>query len=436
MRMNAKRLIQICVVLLVVGAIVYIEVNKPHSSGTAQNVVVTYGTSTSPFAGGNEGSSTGASTNADNTTGAGGSPNIFGSNGVGTAPPESSAQNAARVQQEEEQYPRAKEITDPTGFINSPNGAASSTPNIPGSAPFTISQFAGNKVVLLDFWTYSCINCERTIPYLNAWNQKYKDYGLEIIGVHTPEFDFEKVYANVANAVKQFGILYPVVLDSNMGTWNAYDNQYWPADYLINVDGFVVHQGIGEGNYSDTEQAIQAALKERDQVLGLPDNVPTGLVNPSDAVTVDANDVQSPETYFGSARNEYLDNGTQGKVGSQTLTVPAGTTSTSTASLQADALYLTGTWNFNDQYAESTSQTSKIFYMYDAKNMYFVAAADTKVAPNGVKINIILDGVPQGTTIIQANRLYDLIQGTSYGEHTVEIDVEGPGLQAYTFTFG
>jgi len=413
--MNPKRITQIGIVVVVIAAIVYLEANKPHvAPGSIQNVVVTYATSAT--------STNSVSAAASSTSNA--------------------ADNASRIAQEAQQYPMAKEIVDPTGFINSPNGAASSTPNLPGSAPFTLSQFAGNKVVLLDFWTYSCINCERTLPYLDAWYAKYKNYGLEIVGVHTPEFQFEKVYSNVAAAVKQYGIQYPVVLDSNMGTWNAYNNMYWPAHYLINIDGYVVGTGIGEGNYAQTEMEIQAALKQRDQVLGLPDNVPTGLVDPSNVVSVTADEVRSPETYFGAARNEYLANGTQGADGAQTLSVPAGTDSTSagSSSLQPNSLYLSGTWNFADQYAESagtsSQSVSKIFYTYNAKNMYFVAAANPAVAPNGVKINVILDGVSQGTQTIQANMLYNLIQGTSYGQHTVEIDVEGPGLDAYTFTFG
>lgn len=411
--MSAKRITQIGIIIVIVAAIAYLEISKPRvAPGSVQNVVVTYATSTSTVA-------AAASTSTP-------------------LAPETAAQNASRIAQEAQQYQMAKEIVDPTGFINSPDGAASSTPNLPGSAPFTLSQFAGNKVVLLDFWTYSCINCERTLPYLDAWYQKYKNYGLEIVGVHTPEFGFEKVYSNVAAAVQQYGIQYPVVLDSDMGTWNAYSNEYWPADYLINVDGYIVHQGIGEGNYAETEEAIQAALQQRDQVLGLPDNVPTGLVNPSNAVSVNADEVQSPETYFGAARNEYLANGNQAMDGLQTLTVPAGTDSTASgaANLQLNSLYLSGTWNFADQYAESTGSSSKIFYTYDAKNMYFVAAANPSIAPDGVKINVILDGVSQGTQTIKADMLYDLIQGTSYGQHTIEIDVEGPGLDAYTFTFG
>ena len=144
------------------------------------------------------------------------------------------ASRASIIAQKELEYPMAKEFVDPTGFIN--------------SAPFTLSSLVGKKVVLIDFWTYSCINCVRTIPYLNAWYAKYKNEGLEIVGVHTPEFDFEKDYSNVAAAVQQLGIQYPVVLDSNMGTWDAYQNIYWPADYLIDIDGFIPYTSVGEGD--------------------------------------------------------------------------------------------------------------------------------------------------------------------------------------------
>ena len=128
------------------------------------------------------------------------------------------------------------------------------------SAPLNISELRG-KVVLVDFWTYSCINCIRTIPYLNAWYSKYRNEGLVIVGVHTPEFDFEKNYSNVLAAVKSFGIEYPVALDSNDGTWVAYDNQYWPADYLIDKNGEIRYTQIGEGDYITTETAIRALLQ-------------------------------------------------------------------------------------------------------------------------------------------------------------------------------
>ena len=161
------------------------------------------------------------------------------------------------------EYSRAKELVNPTGFINTP--------------PFKLSDLAGQKVILIDFWTYSCINCIRTIPYLNAWYAKYKDLGLSIVGVHTPEFDFEKDLNNVTKAVQSFGIKYPVVLDSDYGTWDAYSNLYLPNEFLIDIDGFIVHQHTGEGNYDDTEHAIQAALKERAQVLGINETIPTDL---------------------------------------------------------------------------------------------------------------------------------------------------------------
>jgi thiol-disulfide isomerase/thioredoxin len=395
--MNKKLIIQIVIVVVIIGAVVSLEEGKPRSAGPAQDVVVNY--------------SPGASSSTNTTT------------SVATAP-STPQQTAARIAEKAKQYLKAKEITDPTGFINSPNAST--------SAPFALSQFVGNKVILLDFWTYSCINCERTIPYLNAWYQKYKDYGLEIVGVHAPEFDFEKVYSNVADAVQQYGIHYPVVLDSNMGTWNAYQNRYWPNEYLIDVDGYVVHNHIGEGDYAGTEEAIQAALKERDAVLGLPDNVPTGIVSPADIIPMNVSDVQSPETYFGAERNEYLASGQQGTIGSQTLSVP-----TDQSSIQMNSLYLGGTWNFHDQYAETTVANTKIIYQYNAKNVYFVAAASTSTAPAvGVKIDIILDGVSQGSITVKENKLYNVIEGGMYGTHTLELDVENPGLEAYTFTFG
>src|SRR3989344_6905350 len=137
------------------------------------------------------------------------------------------------------QYVSAKEISTPDGFIN--------------TDAISIANLIGKNVILIDFWTYSCINCQRTLPYLNAWYEKYADQGLEIIGIHTPEFDFEKEYANVEKAIEKFGIKYPVVLDNDYSTWQAYKNQYWPRKYLIDIDGFVVYDHIGEGGYDETE---------------------------------------------------------------------------------------------------------------------------------------------------------------------------------------
>lgn len=304
----------------------------------------------------------------------------------------------------------AKEITDPSGFINTP-----------GDLPITISQYIGKKVVLIDFWTYSCINCQRTVPYLQAWYTKYEDQGLVIIGVHTPEFEFEKDYANVSAAVKRLGITFPVVMDNDYGTWNAYDNHYWPHKYLIDIDGYVTYDQIGEGNYAEDEQAIQKALQDRAKVLNTGQTISGGIVDPTNAVTdIEA---QSPETYFGSSRNQYLGNGAQSVAGMQTFTFPQNETS--------NMLYLSGTWNMQSEYAQSVSATSAIEYTYNAKNIYFVAGATTPVS-----VDIIQDGVKVNTITISDNKLYTLMQNATGGTHTIELQVHGAGLQAFTFTFG
>jgi cytochrome c biogenesis protein CcdA/peroxiredoxin len=322
-------------------------------------------------------------------------------------------------------YQKSPELTSINGYINT------------GGQTVTIGQFKGKDVVLVDFWTYSCINCQRTIPYLEAWYKKYSGDGLVIIGVSTPEFAFEHVLSNVQNAVNGFGITYPVVLDNEYGTWNAFGNEYWPRDYLVDLDGYIVYDHAGEGDYGGAEAAIQKALAERAARLGLPapDFTSTPTM-PIDAIPIDFNAVNSPETYFGSARNEYLGNGTQGENGPQTLVIPA--------QISANTLYLGGVWNFADQYASNQAAGAQIEFQYDAKNVYMVAAA-----PQGpVKIKLTLDGKPldasergadvdaNGEATIGADRLYDLVQGSGYGVHTLEIQVESAGLQTYTFTFG
>lgn len=317
------------------------------------------------------------------------------------------------------QYPAAKELVTPDGYINTNN------------VPITIKSLIGKKVILVDFWTYSCINCQRTIPYLNAWYNKYKDAGLEIIGVHSPEFEFEKNLSNVQAAVTKFGIQYPVVLDSEMQTWNAYDNQYWPEEYLIDINGLVVERHIGEGGYADTEAKIQQLLNERRVALNATTSVPVGATNITETISTN-----SPETYFGFARNEYVANGVQQRPGSQTLLRPA------TASIEDNQLYLAGHWNFQSEYAENQSADARIIYRYSAKNVYLVASS-----ANGTQITVLRDGVPvgagrgadvdaSGSVTIKQARLYSLIKEDSMGVHTLEIIIKNPGLDAYTLTFG
>jgi thiol-disulfide isomerase/thioredoxin len=315
-------------------------------------------------------------------------------------------------------YPYAKEIAQPSGFVNVDN--------------ITISSLIGKKVILVDFWTYSCINCERTIPYLNMWYEKYHDQGFEIIGVHTPEFQFEHNIDNVREAVQKFGIRYPVVLDNDYATWGSYGNQYWPEDYLVDIDGFIVDRHIGEGDYDATEKKIQDLLKERAVALGVQADISNTTAVPTNAVNVDFSRVQSPETYFGSARNQYLGNGKPSVTGPQTLVLPV--------SFLQNTLYLGGTWNFADQYAETAGPASVVF-RYNAKNVYFVASA-----ANTTNVTVMVDGkpageitgpdAPGGVAMVRDEQLYQIVAGKDYSEHTLELEIPGPGLRAYTFTFG
>src|ERR671919_1713464 len=198
------------------------------------------------------------------------------------------------------QFKKAPEFEKVTGFIN--------------TKPISLADLKG-KVVLVDFWTYSCINCIRTIPYLVDWNEKYADKGLVIVGVHAPEFEFEKNIDNVKESVKRFGIKYPVIQDNDKGTWNAYENQYWPRKYLVDNEGYIRYDHIGEGGYTETERVIQAPLQERNAEIGL-DTSPTSSNNntvtetttsaPENIQSVDFSKINSPELYFGYNLPEHL----------------------------------------------------------------------------------------------------------------------------------
>lgn len=285
--------------------------------------------------------------------------------------------------------PLAPEFVSPSGYINT------------DGKPITLAEFRGKKVVLLDIWTYSCINCQRTLPYVKSWYEKYKDQGLEVIGIHTPEFSFEKIQQNVEEAVAREGIKYPVILDNDYATWNAYGNQYWPRKYLIGIDGSIVYDHIGEGDYDETEKAIQKALTERDLTLNLPSNVSGDISKPKDVVTVEQGMVGSPEIYFGSRRSD-----------------------------PANDVDLRGDWTTTPEYIENQN-IAKITYVYNAKNVYMVASS-----PVGVTVQVLKDGKPFRSVDIKDEKLYPLIEGDQYGQHTIEIDIPTPGLRAFTFTFG
>jgi thiol-disulfide isomerase/thioredoxin len=293
----------------------------------------------------------------------------------------------------------APEISTPNGFINT------------DGKPITLEQYRGEKIILLDIWTYSCINCQRTLPYLNEWYEKYHDQGLEIIGLHTPEFSFEHKIENVEKAVKEFEIKYPVVLDNDYSTWRAYGNKYWPRKYLIDLEGNIIYDHIGEGSYEETEMAIQKAL-------GISDDIS----NPKDLVVVDSSQSISAETYFGAWRNNNLANGNKRVVGEQNLTVPDN--------ILPNNLYLGGLWKIEKEYAESVSN-SKIVFKFKAKNVYMVSSAE-----NEIVAEIYIDGKKYKDLPIKEEKLYGIFEESEYGTHTVEIKIPESGLQVFTFTFG
>ncbi|TSC58466.1 MAG: Thiol-disulfide isomerase [Parcubacteria group bacterium Greene0416_79] len=324
------------------------------------------------------------------------------------------------AQDKSKKYELAKEITTPDGFINT------------DGKPVTIGEFIGKKVVLIDFWTYSCINCQRTTPYLNAWYERYKDRGLVIFGIHTPEFEFEKIYQNVLEATKRVGIKFPVVLDNDYSTWTAYKNRYWPRKYLIDIDGYIVYDHLGEGAYEETEKRIQEALEERSKALGIAEDVKDETVFLEDARAPSRGNVGSPEIYFGAARNERLGNGIIGTRGVQNLTEPKN--------ISPNTLYLDGQWDITDEYVENRGP-AKIIFRYKAQYVYIVASAE-----NAVRAKILVDGQvietpgtdvdEDGFVTIQKDQLYTLVAGLTSEEHTLEIVMENPGLRAFTFTFG
>ncbi len=277
--------------------------------------------------------------------------------------------------------------------------------NLPAGRQVLNLQELKGKVVLVDFWTYTCINCIRTLPYLKTWYQKYANKGLVIVGVHTPEFEFEKKADNVARAIKDFGITYPVVQDNDYAIWNAYDNHYWPAHYLIDKDGRIRDTHFGEGAYDETEKKIVELLNE------------TGTNIDESAINNPTYQVYShtPETYLGSARSAYM---------------PAYT--------------LTGTWTKSSEYAMPATGATLTF-PFDAKEVFLVMRP--KVANKPGDIQVLLDGlvvgqevsgddVVQGVITVDTDRLYKIIKLPSPGKHILQLKFLDSNLELYAFTFG
>jgi cytochrome c biogenesis protein CcdA/thiol-disulfide isomerase/thioredoxin len=296
--------------------------------------------------------------------------------------------------------------------------------NTPGMKPLSLASLRG-RVVLIDFWTYTCINCIRTLPYLKAWDASYRRDGLTIVGVETPEFAFERDAGNVSNAIKQFGLRYPVAQDNEMGTWNAYGNEYWPADYLIDAHGQVRYAAFGEGDYDKTETAIRALLAEAGSQLG-GRSVPKDVVVPSRQAT--------PETYLGSERAEgWL---ARPKDGVHDYGAPA------TGHLALNEFAYSGTWKIAAQPAEAVADAG-IDVEFQAKSVYLVLSS---AGARPRQVQVLLDGKPISATdagsdvhdagvTVRGQRLYTLVSLPHDERHRLSLRF-APGVSGFAFTFG
>jgi cytochrome c biogenesis protein CcdA/thiol-disulfide isomerase/thioredoxin len=297
--------------------------------------------------------------------------------------------------------------------------------NTPGNAPLTLASLRG-RVVLIDFWTYTCINCIRTLPYLKAWDATYRGQGLTIVGVETPEFSFERDASNVASAISQFGIKYPVVQDNEMGTWNAYGNEYWPADYLIDATGQVRYATFGEGDYSKTETAIRALLAEAGHNVAAEHAHPTDVIVPSQEAT--------PETYLGTARGQGWVSGPVAGVHDYGAGHPGP--------LQVNEFAFSGAWNTAAQPVTAISNAG-IDVQFEAKHVYLVLSSTGNVPRT---VQVLLDGRPisaadagsdvhDGLVTVKGERLYTLVSLPHDEQHRLSLRFS-PGVTGYAFTFG
>jgi cytochrome c biogenesis protein CcdA/thiol-disulfide isomerase/thioredoxin len=303
------------------------------------------------------------------------------------------------------------------------------------SPPLTAQALKG-KVVLVDFWTYSCINCLRAIPYVRAWAEKYKDQGLVVIGVHAPEFAFERKVDNVRKAIANLKITYPLAIDNDYAIWRAFGNQYWPAHYFIDAQGRIRHEHFGEGNYDESERIIQQLLAEAGA-----QHVADGLVSVAASgaeAASDTADVRSPETYVGFRRAENFAS-PGGEVGDRPHDYAVGP-------LQLNQWGLTGNWTVGGENAVSNGKDNGIVFRFHARDLHLVLGP----APEGgvVHFRVMVDGATPGDShgadvdangdgVVTGQRLYQLVrQAGPVMDRTFEIRFLDPGVQAFAFTFG
>ena len=300
------------------------------------------------------------------------------------------------------------------------------------SAPLTIESLRG-KVVVVDFWTYSCINCVRTFPYVRGWAEKYREAGLVVVGVHTPEFAFEKSEANVRDAVRRFGLPYPVVMDNDFAIWRAYSNRYWPAHYFIDANGRIRHVHFGEGEYDQSERIIRHLLRE----AGRDPGADMAATRSAGAEMAGGGEVGSPETYVGYSRTRGLTSPEPPlRDAVQTYSIPA--------SLALNQWGLAGAWTLRAEHAEAQTG-GRLAFRFKARDLHLVMGS---AEGRPVRFRVTLDGrAPgpdagvdidaSGSGTIDGQRLYQLIRRSDGAEeHTFEIEFLDPGAQVFAFTFG
>jgi thiol-disulfide isomerase/thioredoxin len=312
-------------------------------------------------------------------------------------------------------------------------------PNLAGIAnyinttPEQLAKDMEGKVVLYDIWTYSCINCVRTLPYITTWNEKYSDDGLLIIGIHSPEFEFEKDLDNVQMAVDKHGIKYPVVLDNDWETWKAFENRYWPRKYIADHEGYIRYDHIGEGAYQETEKIIQQLLEERAMSLGMQLASAESLV---DIEEFQHTSFRTPELYFGykfAQNRNQLGNSEGFNPGNEvTYFLPEN--------FQQHYFYVDGTWENLEGSMKLVSETGSIVLLYHAKEVNIVTA-------NIADLEIFLDDEPipasySGSDVISGKLktteagLYNIVSSMEPASHILKINISEPGFEIYTFTFG
>jgi thiol-disulfide isomerase/thioredoxin len=279
--------------------------------------------------------------------------------------------------------------------------------------------------VLVDFWTYSCINCIRTLPYVEGWYEKYRDRGFVVVGVHSPEFAFEHDTGNVAAAIARFGITYPVAQDNEFHTWQAFNNEYWPADYLIDAAGNIRATHFGEGDYVQSEEEIRSLLAESGKTA-----LPTAAASAAAPPFIDK---QTPETYIGTDRAYAFASPQPARAGAYDYTFPS--------TLSNDQFAVSGTFDFQPEFATANTTGDKLELSFNARDVYLVLAADSPV-PATVTVTGTTGAIPtedvaaDGSITIGAARLYHLVHLPAPARATVTITFNGVGARAYAFTFG